>query len=820
METDMRITSRIFIISLSFSLIIMLSCVAFFGWFFLDYTWRSEQSTIAQRLDAAGFYLEEHNRHFQKMTNEFADTFARPEQAADFAPDAEYFLGQLDFSDHEIHLAAISNQQARLLAGVYLEDTAQTADIPNVIADSLEQNIRLMLSGQGTTFYLSAEEAVYLIALTPLLIPGADQPETWLILGRRMDQNLYDRLFVLTRLSYSMTGQWPEEHNREINGNGYYTVAYNRLLDDQITAYQQLQDEPLILLRLTNSREAYLHQLTGLIGFMLVLIAFASILIIIVLLLINQRILIPIENFTDHVSRLDFTSFEPFRFSRKASSELHLLGQTINQLMETIRDEQEQLQHSESYLRTLFLQSPIGIVVGNLAQPINDANPSFCRLVGREREQLLQLRLADITHPDDLGQKKETPDLLADPNTGVYQLQKRYLRPDGSAVWVHVTAAPLADLPDQSDQNLYMVLDISCSVARLAALRESERKKSELLQRDVLTGIFNRRYFEQALLEAQQQGELPLSLMIGDINGLKLVNDAFGHQSGDMMIIQAARVLQSCCREKDILARTGGDEFIMILPGTGDSEAYKIMKEIKQVCDRHNSRIRDEELHISISLGYATRTDLQQPMTEVLETAEDYMRKHKLVEKRSQQSTIVDSILATLYERSQETEEHAHRLAVLAQKIGEKLALTQLELDQLILLARLHDIGKINISRQILNKPGKLTAQEWAEMRQHPEIGYRLAIASPQLLSIAELILTHHEHWDGGGYPQGLSGEAIPLLSRIIALVDAYDVMTQDRPYRKAISRSEALDEIRRCAGSQFDPRITGIFIELVSDTE
>ena len=699
----MRITSRFFIIFLSASLIVMLSCAAFIGWVFLDFIWENEQETIEHHFGAARFYLDENLQLFRTLASEQANTWPGLDPDNDNelnANTAEYFINHLNLPAQRTYFIRINDLPETQIAGRYLNAAGESSELPASITASLDQLMRQNPSGINSPSFLAVEDEIYLVAVSPLRRSGADQPIGRFILGQRVDPELFGRLFELTRISFAMTSQWPLDLSQDSIGTAYYTADYDRLLDSEISAYYQLQDDPLILLQLSLQRKTYRSQLAAIGGFMLVLLAFASTLIIIVLVLINQRILIPIGRFTEKISRLNFNSYEPLRFSRKASPELQQLGQTINQLMLTIRDEQEQLRLSES------------------------------------------------------------------------------------------------------------------------CLRESERVKTELLQRDVLTGIYNRRFFEQALLEAEQRGECPLSLMIGDINGLKLVNDAFGHQSGDTMIIQAARILQSCCREEDIIARTGGDEFILILPNTNDDIAYKLMKKIQGVCVRHNNRIRDEELHVSISLGYATRTDAEQKLTGILEIADDYMRKHKLLEKRSSQSVIVSSILATLYERSQETEEHAQRLAALSQKIGNKLKLTQLEQDQLILLARLHDIGKISISRHILNKPGKLTEQEWAEMRAHPEIGCRIATASPQLLSIAELILTHHEHWDGRGYPQGLSGEAIPLLSRIIALVDAYDVMTQDRPYRKAISKAEALAEIHRCAGSQFDPRIADIFIELISETE
>jgi len=180
------------------------------------------------------------------------------------------------------------------------------------------------------------------------------------------------------------------------------------------------------------------------------------------------------------------------------------------------------------------------------------------------------------------------------------------------------------------------------------------------------------------------------------------------------------------------------------------------------------------------------------------------------------QAETLSQLLSVLCEQSQETEEHSKRLKINCLAISEKLRLSEKEKNELVLLALCHDIGKMAIDPAILNKPGKLNAKEWQEMQKHPVIGYRIAKQNPKLAKIADLILSHHEKWDGSGYPQGLSGENIPLASRIIAIVDAYDAMTNDRIYRKALSKEEAITEIQRNKGTQFDPLIADVFIKIL----
>ncbi|MBE0600565.1 MAG: HD-GYP domain-containing protein [Firmicutes bacterium] len=216
----------------------------------------------------------------------------------------------------------------------------------------------------------------------------------------------------------------------------------------------------------------------------------------------------------------------------------------------------------------------------------------------------------------------------------------------------------------------------------------------------------------------------------------------------------------------------------------------------------------------------AVRESMDESFVEFLKAAENSMNQRKLLETKSSHSSIIATIKATMKEKSHETEAHEERMAELARKVGLIIGLSAEELNNIVLLAELHDIGKIGISEQILNKPGKLNEQEWEAMKKHPEIGERIALSSSSLAPIANDIRCHHERWDGTGYPQGLKGIDIPLLSRILAVVDAYDAMTQDRVYQKARSHEEAIAEIRRCDGTQFDPKIVRIFCEEVFDSE
>ena len=379
--------------------------------------------------------------------------------------------------------------------------------------------------------------------------------------------------------------------------------------------------------------------------------------------------------------------------------------------------------------------------------------------------------------------------------------------PDGTNVILETLKTPYFD----PEGNVGGLIGISRDITE----RKNRENTIRLLSYfDTVTGVHSRAYFNEAKEEMDTTDHLPLSVIVGDVNGLKLVNDAFGHLEGDRLLKSIAEIISVCSRNGDVVARTGGDEFTVLMPNTDNLTARTVAERIRSICVTRN---QDEgSLFTDIAIGYATKSDISDELNRTIKYAEDQMYRRKLLESRSQQNNILASITTTLFEKSNETEEHAERLAALSKKLGMEMNLPEDQLDELELVAMLHDLGKISIDKNILAKPGRLTESERAEIQKHPEVGYRIANATPGLRHIAEYILCHHERWDGNGYPLGLSGTAIPLIARIIAIVDAYDAMTQDRSYRKALPEETAVREILTNAATQFDPDIARLFVNNV----
>ncbi|MHB1452366.1 MAG: PAS domain S-box protein [Saccharofermentanales bacterium] len=428
-----------------------------------------------------------------------------------------------------------------------------------------------------------------------------------------------------------------------------------------------------------------------------------------------------------------------------------------------------------------------------------EVNKNASAITGFSQEELLKMNIRDITD-------KESMDVAIFnfrklQQTGSMSAELKYLPKNGLIRWWTVSAVRLSE-------NRYLGFS-----SDITDRKETEEKLVFLSYHDYLTGLYNRRFFEEETKRLDVGSELPLSVIIGDINGLKIINDTLGYAEGDKIIIETAELIRQCCRSEDIPSRTGGDEFSIILPRTDDVAAYEVLVKIQNAFILYNSKISRDSFKISIALGFGTKETAEDNILQAKKIAETYMSQRKLLEKTSSRSALISSIKATMLAKSQETGEHAERLVLLTRKIGRLLLMSQSELDHLELFATLHDIGKVGISDQILNKPGKLNAEEWKEMKKHPAIGSSIAKASPELMGIAEDILCHHERWDGKGYPRGLSGTDIPISSRILAIVDSYDAMTEDRHYRGAMSHQDAMAQIRDNAGIQFDPELVKLFI-------
>jgi diguanylate cyclase (GGDEF)-like protein/PAS domain S-box-containing protein len=383
-----------------------------------------------------------------------------------------------------------------------------------------------------------------------------------------------------------------------------------------------------------------------------------------------------------------------------------------------------------------------------------------------------------------------------------FDLEYRIERPGGELRWVRARSYPVRNSSGDIVRHAGIAVDIT----------ERKLAEEELLfmsNHDGLTRLYSRFYFEQLVRDPIKAENLPISLVMADINGLKIVNDSYGTYLGDEMLKKAALILKQTCRDKDTIARWGGDEFAILMLQSTAKEADELVKKITRSCKGQFV----EDIPLSMTLGLACKAETSGDLFLTLREAENNLARQKLTEARSAKHAVLQTLLKALAAKSFETEAHTRRMQDLAHALGERLNLPEEELSRLNLLINLHDIGKINIAEAILTKKGALSGDEWEIIKTHPEIGYRIARATDEFAHVAEGILAHHERWDGSGYPRGLKGEEIPLLARITAIADAFEVMCNGRPYKEKMSKAEIRAEFEKCAGHHFDPALVAHFL-------
>ena len=471
---------------------------------------------------------------------------------------------------------------------------------------------------------------------------------------------------------------------------------------------------------------------------------------------------------------------------------------------EQLRLESERrLKKSEENYRRLFENSPVGIFKTTSTGQVKMINPHMAQILGFDSISETITYYNDLKNSLYVNSERRDQFLNQIKTEGMvdnfaYQAYDR----EGNILWLEMNARV-----SQKDEDGSFMIDGFCR--NITERRQSEAKIRYLGFHDKLTGLYNRAFLEEEIKRVDTLRQLPISIIMGDLNNLKLINDTYGHASGDRLIKEAADIFRKSCRDEDIVARWGGDEFVVLLPQTDRAESEDIIKRINAYLEQEAG-----ELQVSISLGTAAKTDIEEDLMVVLGRAEDRMYKNKIASRKSARSSVLAAFLSSLREKSSETEEHVQRMSSLAADFAQKIGLSSSEQDRLYLLTQMHDIGKIAVPEEILNKTEELSDEEWEIIKKHTETGFRITSNIEDFAHISSEILHHHECWDGSGYPEGISGKDIPLLSRMLTIVDSYDVMISGRPYKKALTRAEALAELKRFAGVQFDPELVEKFIE------
>ncbi len=487
------------------------------------------------------------------------------------------------------------------------------------------------------------------------------------------------------------------------------------------------------------------------------------------------------------------------------AASIEKMRHSIKELIEELTEEAEMLELEKELFSTTLKSIGDGVISTDQNGNIVIMNTVSEELTGWKQEEAMGKPFEDVFNiVNEFTRKK-----CVSPVTRALQLNKVVtlenhtilITKSGNEISIEDSAAPI------TDKNGLVIGTVL--VFRDATEKKERQEKIEYLSyHDQLTGLYNRHFFEEELKKIDVERNLPLSIAMIDVNGLKLTNDAFGHESGDLLLKSVSNVLKGECRADDIISRIGGDEFVLLLPKTNHAETELIVKRIYKEIESQ----KINNIVLSVSIGWETKINSLEEIKEVYSKAEDYMYRKKITESQSMRNQTIKVIMHTLHEANSREKIHSERVSKLCRTIGETMKMEEEVLKELEITGLMHDIGKIAINNNILNKPGKLTEAEYEEIKRHPEISYHILKSADVYTRLADYVLSHHERWDGKGYPRGLSGEEIPFVARIITVADAYEAMTANRPYKEALSHESAMEELKRCAGTQFDPAIVAAF--------
>ena len=470
-----------------------------------------------------------------------------------------------------------------------------------------------------------------------------------------------------------------------------------------------------------------------------------------------------------------------------------------------------------AYERNKYLQTLVsigdGVMVVNREGNIEMLNKVAECLTGWTAEEACGRPYADVfqlshEHAQSV-MKDPIRDVLATDSVQMLGNHAVLTSKDGVKYDLEDSAAPIKD---DEGKTVGVVL-----VFRDATEKKVQRNKIEYLSyHDALTGLYNRRFFEVELSRLDTERNLPISIVMCDANGLKLTNDIFGHGSGDLLLQRLAEVLKRNCRADDLIARWGGDEFVILLPKTSLEEAEQISKRIKtQFSQEHIKAIKG-----SVSIGCGVKDASSDNPLQALERAEERMYADKTLQQDEIRSATIGEVIRTLHQNNVREAEHSQYVSELCQALGKRMSLSEGDVRKLKEAGFLHDIGKIVLDKRLINKNHQLTEQEWNEVKKHPLVGFRILNAFDDTLDIAEAVLNHHERWNGSGHPKGLKEQEIPLLARMIAVVESYDRMIHDSDNIMAMTKEEALKIIRKNGGVLFDPVVAEEFCRMMENQD
>lgn len=813
----MSIKSRILhaIIPLMF-LSVIISNAAF--WFFTkSYIGQQEDLQVNVAAESVSNYINDKMEHNVGTVNDWAhwdDTYYFIKGTN---PDyIEMNLGESTFVNLDLNFFLLVDLSGAVVYSQYFDDDAQSyAPFPEDFTRAQQELLSYASLSHDVSFIKQIGEDYYFFASSEVVDSiSVKQANGYLIIGKKLDA---DTLRTIETIAGAQIVKLSTIHNADAMAPVVASVSDATSVEKTKESINIQLDIPdpyvpsdAVRFRLTLSRDIYLTSMNQLLRFTIINTLVATAVAIVLVVIWGNRITKPFLRLVKEVGQIDSESDNYKRVTEFRGKEITLLSNSINHLLGRIESAQQELGDNKKKLEATLTSVGDGVFAVDVEKNIVFMNPVAQRLTGWTIDEVKGTPIANVFRIVNEYTREPVPSPI-DKVFEIHQIVElanhtMLIAKDGSELPIEDTAAPIFD---ESGTITGCVL-----VFRDSSERKERQKRIEYLSyHDQLTELYNRHFFEEELRRLDVERNLPLSIVYADVNGLKVINDAFGHEYGDMLLVSVADAMKAACRADDIIARIGGDEFLILLPRTDDAQANGIVERIKQQI----AVVRVNGMSASVSLGLETKTDSAQNTTDIMNHAEQNMYQEKISGTGGYRSIVIQEVFEALVQKTPWAQAHAYRVRDLCVLMGHAFDLPPADINDLRIAGELHDIGKVSLSVDLLSKNGTLDEKEWVLMKKHPETGYRLLGTCSEFYTIADIVLSHHERIDGTGYPMQLKGDNINWKSRILAVAEAYDVMVHNQPYRPALSKEAAIAELIRNKGTQFDAAIVDAFVQKVA---
>jgi diguanylate cyclase (GGDEF)-like protein len=708
------------------------------------------------------------------------------------------------FQTQRLHLMLFLDPLGRIVhASLYDPATKTNGKIPDSLRAHLQRGSVLLSHPTADSMVqglINLPEAPLLVAARPILDSERKQaPRGTMIIGRFLYSAELARIAESAHLSLSLV-----PYDAALGLTAEKPVRIAPVSEDTLVGYALLSDirgKPALMLRVDSPRSIYSQGKRTVEYFLFLLLGFGLLIGLVNLLLLKKAVLSRLFQLNSQVAQIGQSNNPALRVQLEGKDELSSLGNSINKMLSALETVQNELAESDAATRALLDGMPDSLLRLNRQGIILDFKTSRQRSAATPAKLLPGNSLAEV-FPQPLAEKMATALNQAFETQTTQRFEMEVL------------------LNNQTTQQEVRISPISATDA-IGVLRDfTERRQLEKsLQyfnlRDPLTGLYNRLYWEEKLASS-----LPADLSVGfilcEIDEMRLIIDSLGQDQANRLLVVTANALRTILPLDALLSRVGDDRFAILLHNDDEDGLIRLTEKIR----KNIEQLANDEIHFhfGVSLGYAASVPIDGDIQSILALAQTRLHRDKLGRSQTARNALFQSLQTSLETRDFVMHQHAERLWALGRAVAKEAGLSGKRLRDFKLLTQFHDIGKVGLPEELLFKQDQLTAGEMKEIKLHVEIGHRLAQSIPELYPIADLLLKHHEWWNGQGYPLGLNGENIPLECRIFAIVDAYDAMTNDRPGRKALSKKEAAAELRRCAGSQFDPALVPEFLLIIGE--